>query len=728
MVVRFVCAVRVPLCVRVSRVCVPAPPGVFLPGTVLYSLYKYYSISATRFEKRFGLACHTQNSRGNAVAQSKMASRCDTAKSPQAQLPPGLLLIHTASGQSTRAYSCASSAPGSRLASESAIRSASLRSVAAPPAGSPGRAVRCSSPRSPHMPRGPLHITPIQFPAAQPFSYVQQGGMSTTPSSLQAVLSRERERRLRGDSPKAAVGKLNFDLVVHRPSSSAPVLAAPAAPALAPAPSMLSMSWEKFCSSAPAPEPAAAVPATAAHIQVDVRVPTETPQKLKEPLPPPSESPPLQQSPQQKLKTTSGVFEKSPSMRGGASPEFRLVSYSPDVGGGFPIQLVGSHRSGYLMLPESAAADEAFESRSKEAAATVVGLCVQRTGLVICCGIMVGMALGFLSFPIAAAYAVRPPPSAPPQSPPQSPPPALPPPLPPQWPPPPCPPPPRPPPPPPVQPPPLTPPPPSPRPPRSPPPPPPMPPPHPPPDLALTPSNIFADTPVTLQLSGSVARAGDSVAFLESGSATCQGAAARKLPPTGTPNLAPNGQLSVSLPGPRVYKMCLSSHPNANDDDHFHFVSDLELWVNDAPPPSQPPPSPPPSPSPPPPPPPRPSPPPPPPPSPSPPLPPSPPPSPKPPSLPPPPSPSPPLPPTPEEIWRQYLAIMDPWEKQQFYNENRVTILDQAKIYLPFPPPRSPSPRPPSRPPPSPPRPPAWPGTRWIVCEPPLSLLRGVCQ
>jgi len=36
MVVRFVCAVRVPLCVRVSRVCpvcVPAPPGVFLPVT-----------------------------------------------------------------------------------------------------------------------------------------------------------------------------------------------------------------------------------------------------------------------------------------------------------------------------------------------------------------------------------------------------------------------------------------------------------------------------------------------------------------------------------------------------------------------------------------------------------------------------------------------------------------------------------------------------------------------
>ena len=34
MVVRFVCVIRVPVCARVSRVCpvcVPAPPGIFLP-------------------------------------------------------------------------------------------------------------------------------------------------------------------------------------------------------------------------------------------------------------------------------------------------------------------------------------------------------------------------------------------------------------------------------------------------------------------------------------------------------------------------------------------------------------------------------------------------------------------------------------------------------------------------------------------------------------------------
>ena len=38
MVVRFVGVIRVRLCARVSRVrpvCVPAPPGVFLPSTVL---------------------------------------------------------------------------------------------------------------------------------------------------------------------------------------------------------------------------------------------------------------------------------------------------------------------------------------------------------------------------------------------------------------------------------------------------------------------------------------------------------------------------------------------------------------------------------------------------------------------------------------------------------------------------------------------------------------------
>ena len=37
---RFLCVVRVPLCARVSRVCpvcVPAPPGVFLPVTLLSS-------------------------------------------------------------------------------------------------------------------------------------------------------------------------------------------------------------------------------------------------------------------------------------------------------------------------------------------------------------------------------------------------------------------------------------------------------------------------------------------------------------------------------------------------------------------------------------------------------------------------------------------------------------------------------------------------------------------
>ena len=36
MVVKFVCMIRVPVCARVSRACVPAPPGVYLPYTVQY--------------------------------------------------------------------------------------------------------------------------------------------------------------------------------------------------------------------------------------------------------------------------------------------------------------------------------------------------------------------------------------------------------------------------------------------------------------------------------------------------------------------------------------------------------------------------------------------------------------------------------------------------------------------------------------------------------------------
>ena len=33
MVVRFFCVIRVLVCARVSRVCVPPPPGVFSPST-----------------------------------------------------------------------------------------------------------------------------------------------------------------------------------------------------------------------------------------------------------------------------------------------------------------------------------------------------------------------------------------------------------------------------------------------------------------------------------------------------------------------------------------------------------------------------------------------------------------------------------------------------------------------------------------------------------------------
>ena len=42
MVVRFVCAVRVPLCVRVSRVCLGSPRCLFTGTDVLYNVVSEY--------------------------------------------------------------------------------------------------------------------------------------------------------------------------------------------------------------------------------------------------------------------------------------------------------------------------------------------------------------------------------------------------------------------------------------------------------------------------------------------------------------------------------------------------------------------------------------------------------------------------------------------------------------------------------------------------------------
>ena len=63
-VVRFVCVIRVPVCARVSRVCpvcVPAPPGVFLPVS-------FYFVDSTWIQTNRGMACRKCRDRGGAGA------------------------------------------------------------------------------------------------------------------------------------------------------------------------------------------------------------------------------------------------------------------------------------------------------------------------------------------------------------------------------------------------------------------------------------------------------------------------------------------------------------------------------------------------------------------------------------------------------------------------------------------------------------------------------------
>eukprot|EP00900_Chrysochromulina_parva_P013059 jgi/Chrpa1/21754/Chrysochromulina_OHIO_Genome00027255-RA len=203
---------------------------------------------------------------------------------------------------------------------------------------------------------------------------------------------------------------------------------------------------------------------------------------------------------------------------------------------------------------------------------------------------------------ISTCSAPPPPPSPPPPSPPPpspSPPPPSP--------PPPSPPPPSPPPsPPPPSPPPPSPPPPSPPPPSPPSPPPPSPPPSP-PDLILVPTTILANIAAAITFFGNAVTDGATCAFLPSGNATCAGAAARRLFPTG--GVLSGGSLLVRLGGPTIYKLCVArAGSDASLDAQFTYVSSVQLFVASSlslpsppgsPPEPSPPPPPPPSPSPP---------------------------------------------------------------------------------------------------------------------------------
>lgn len=147
--------------------------------------------------------------------------------------------------------------------------------------------------------------------------------------------------------------------------------------------------------------------------------------------------------------------------------------------------------------------------------------------------------------------------------------------------------------------------------------------------VTLSPNHAFGDAPVELRIAwvGSHSDTPIALTFVRQGAAGCSGAAAHKLPPYGSPRVWPNTTFTVALPGPAVYKLCVSSafvrardgeqrlggedgppsisaHPlqpaPATQDAHFDAVPGLEFFVHSAPPPPPPhaSPSPPPKPSP----------------------------------------------------------------------------------------------------------------------------------
>jgi alpha-tubulin suppressor-like RCC1 family protein len=108
-------------------------------------------------------------------------------------------------------------------------------------------------------------------------------------------------------------------------------------------------------------------------------------------------------------------------------------------------------------------------------------------------------------------------------------------------------------------------------------PPPPCPPPSP-PDLTLVPTTIFANVAAAITLFGNALTDGATCAFLPSGNATCAGAAASRLYPTG--GVLSSRSLPVRLDGPMIYKLCAApAGSNASLDAHFTYVSSVRLFV-----------------------------------------------------------------------------------------------------------------------------------------------------
>ena len=104
----------------------------------------------------------------------------------------------------------------------------------------------------------------------------------------------------------------------------------------------------------------------------------------------------------------------------------------------------------------------------------------------------------------------------------------------------------------------------------------------PPPDLSLIPATLSSNIPTAITFVGNALTDGATCVFLPSGDATCAGAAARRLFPTG--GVLSSRSLTVSLGGPMFYKLCVApAGLPATLDAHFTYVSSAQLTVTFSP-------------------------------------------------------------------------------------------------------------------------------------------------
>ena len=106
----------------------------------------------------------------------------------------------------------------------------------------------------------------------------------------------------------------------------------------------------------------------------------------------------------------------------------------------------------------------------------------------------------------------------------------------------------------------------------------------------MSPPTIFAGTVTTITVSGRAASDGDTLVFLPVGNADCTGSMSAKL--LGRGGTIGGGYISVNVPSPGGYKVCLSQSNPPSVDDDFSFAAAITLLVLIPEQPTPPPPSP----------------------------------------------------------------------------------------------------------------------------------------